>query len=194
MIGFKTLAVPGPTNMPFEVRRAMEVPLEDHRAPDFPEFTLPLFRDIKTIFQTQTGHVFIFAGSGTGGWEAAITNTLSAGDKVLGSSFGQFSSLWVAMCRRFKLDVVNCDSAWGTGVPISEYPTILENDKNHEIKAVLVCHNETATGVTSNVAEVRNILDQLDHPALLFVDGVNCVRDQCKAMTYWSPAPLSTRS
>ena len=185
MIGFKTLAVPGPTNMPFEVRRAMEVPLEDHRAPDFPDFTLPLFRDIKRIFQTQTGHVFIFAGSGTGGWEAAITNTLSAGDKILGSSFGQFSSLWVAMCRRFKLDVVNCDSAWGTGLPISEYQTILENDKYHEIKAVLVCHNETATGVTSNVAEVRDILDQLDHPALLFVDGVSSIGSIDFRMDEW---------
>ena len=89
------------------------------------------------------------------------------------------------MCRRFKLDVVNCDSAWGTGVPISEYQTILENDKNHEIKAVLVCHNETATGVTSNVAEVRNILDQLDHPALLFVDGVSSIGSIDFRMDEW---------
>jgi len=175
MIGFKTLAVPGPTNMPFEVRRAMDVPLEDHRAPDFPEFTLPLFADLKKIFRTETGRVFIFPGSGTGGWEAAISNTLSKGDKVLTASFGQFSSLWVEMCRAFSLDVVNCDVAWGAGVPLDRYRSILEDDKSHAIKAVLVCHNETATGVTSDVAGVRQILNDLGHPALLFVDGVSSV-------------------
>ena len=87
MIGYKTLAVPGPTNMPFEVRQAMDVALEDHRAPDLPEFTLPLFQDLKKVFKTETGHVFVFPGSGTGGWESAISNTLNKGDKVLTASF-----------------------------------------------------------------------------------------------------------
>ena len=87
MSGFRTLAVPGPTNMPFRVRQAMDVALEDHRAPDFPEFTLPLFRDVKKIFRTERGQVLIFPGSGTGGWEAAISNTLSAGDGVLINRF-----------------------------------------------------------------------------------------------------------
>lgn len=185
MIGFKTLAVPGPTNMPFEVRRAMEVPLEDHRAPDFPKFTLPLFADLKKMFRTETGHVFVFPGSGTGGWEAAISNTLSVGDKVLTSSFGQFSGLWVDMCRIFKLDVVNCDVAWGQGVPLDEYQSILEKDTAHSIKAVLVCHNETATGVTSDVAGVRAILNDLGHPALLFVDGVSSVGSLDFRMDEW---------
>jgi alanine-glyoxylate transaminase/serine-glyoxylate transaminase/serine-pyruvate transaminase len=181
MIGFKTLAIPGPTNMPYEVQRAMEVPLEDHRAPDFAEFTLPLFADLKKIFRTETGNVFVFPGSGTGGWEAAISNLLTTGDRVLTSSFGQFSGLWVDMCRDFGLDVRNCDVPWGEGVPLDQYHSILSNDKEHLIKAVLVCHNETATGVTSDVSGVRRILDELGHPALLFVDGVSsvCSLDFC---------------
>ena len=185
MIGFKTLAVPGPTNMPFEVRRAMEVPLEDHRAPDLPEFTLPLFADLKKIFRTETGHVVLFPGSGTGGWESAIMNTLNTGDRVLTASFGQFSSLWVKMCHSYGLDVVNCDVAWGEGVPLDIYREKLAADKSHAIKAVLVCHNETATGVTSDVAGVRAILNELKHPALLFVDGVSSVGSLEFRMDEW---------
>ena len=175
MTGFKCLAVPGPTNMPFEVRQAMDVALEDHRAPDFPDFTIPLLNDVKKIFRTETGHAIIFPGSGTGGWESAIANTLNAGDKVLTSSFGQFSWLWVDMCSRFGLDVHNVEVEWGRGVPLGAYREALEKDTNHEIKAVLVCHNETATGVTSSVKAVRELLDDLKHPALLFVDGVSSV-------------------
>jgi alanine-glyoxylate transaminase/serine-glyoxylate transaminase/serine-pyruvate transaminase len=171
--------------MPFEVRRAMEVPLEDHRAPDFPDFTLPLLADLKTIFRTTTGRVFVFPGSGTGGWEAAISNTLSVGDRVLTASFGQFSMLWVDMCREFGLDVMNCDVTWGEGVPLDQYQAALEADKTHAIKAVLVCHNETATGVTSDVAGVRRILDDLGHPALLFVDGVSSVGSLDFRMDEW---------
>jgi alanine-glyoxylate transaminase/serine-glyoxylate transaminase/serine-pyruvate transaminase len=185
MIGYKTLAIPGPTNMPYEVQRAMEVPLEDHRAPDFPNFTLPLFADLKTIFRTETGRVFVFPGSGTGGWEAAISNLLSPGDKVLTSSFGQFSTLWVTMCRDFGLDVQNFDVTWGEGTPLEEYHSALSNDKDHSIKAVLVCHNETATGVTSDVSAVRQILDDLNHPALLFVDGVSSVGSLDFRMEEW---------
>ena len=185
MIGFKTLAVPGPTNMPFEVRRAMDVALEDHRAPDLPEFTIPLLADLKKVFKTETGNAFVFPGSGTGGWESAISNTLCAGDKVLTASFGQFSSLWVQMCRTYGLDVVNCDVTWGEGTPLEDYKAILETDKNQLIKAVLVCQNETATGVTSDVAGVRKILDELGHPALLFVDGVSSVGSLDFRMDEW---------
>ena len=173
--GFKTLAVPGPTNMPFRVRQAMDVPLEDHRAPDYPEFTLPLFRDVKKIFRTTTGHVFLFPGSGTGGWEAAITNTLSPGDGVLIAVFGQFSQLWWDLCQRFGLDVTKIDAEWGTGVPLDLYEQALAADKQHKIKAVCVCHNETSTGVTSDIGAVRKILDRLKHPALLMVDGVSSI-------------------
>ncbi|WP_121067816.1 aminotransferase class V-fold PLP-dependent enzyme [Chachezhania antarctica] len=175
MSGFNGLAVPGPTNMPFEVRRAMDVALEDHRAPDFPEFTLPLFADLKKAFMLENGQVFIFPSSGTGGWESAIVNTMSPGDKVLASVFGQFSHLWVDLCQRFGLvvDAIECD--WGTGVPIELYEQKLAADKNHEIRAVLVTQNETATGVNSDVKAVRDVLDSLGHPALLFVDGVSSI-------------------
>lgn len=175
MSGFKTLAVPGPTNMPFRIRQAMDVALEDHRAPDFPQFTLPLFRDLKKIFRTETGQVFLYAGSGTAGWEAAISNTLSPGDTVLIAVFGQFSHLWCDLCQRFGLDVQKLDVEWGLGIPLDRYEKALAADKQHKIKAVLVCHNETSTGVTSSVAGVRRILDSLKHPALLMVDGVSSI-------------------
>lgn len=175
MSGFKGLAVPGPTNMPFRVRQAMDVPLEDHRAPDFPELTLPLFRDLKKVFQTTTGQVFIFPGSGTGGWESAIANTLSPGDKVLTAVFGQFSHLWTDLCQRFGLDVEAVDVEWGKGAPLDDFERILAADTAHKIKAVLVCHNETATGVTSDVAGARRVLDGLGHPALLMADGVSSI-------------------
>jgi alanine-glyoxylate transaminase/serine-glyoxylate transaminase/serine-pyruvate transaminase len=177
--------VPGPTNMPFQVRQAMDVALEDHRAPDYPRFVLPLLADLKKIFQTTTGHVFVFPGSGTGGWEASIANTLSPGDKVLASVFGQFSMLWVDMCQRFGLDVDAIDVEWGKGVPLDQYRARLALDKQHAIKAVLVTHNETATGVTSDVAAVRRILDELKHPALLFVDGVSSIGSIDFRMEEW---------
>jgi alanine-glyoxylate transaminase / serine-glyoxylate transaminase / serine-pyruvate transaminase len=173
--GFKGLAVPGPTNMPFAIRQAMDVALEDHRAPDFPEFTLPLLADLKRIFRTTTGQVFVFPSSGTGGWESAIANTLSPGDKVLAAVFGQFSHLWVDLCRRFGLEVDAIDVPWGEGVPLEIYEQRLRADRTHQIKAVLVCHNETATGVTSDVGGVRKALDVAGHPALLMVDGVSSI-------------------
>ncbi len=185
MPGFKGLAVPGPTNMPFRVRQAMDIALEDHRAPDFPQFTLPLFADLKQIFKTASGQVFVFPGSGTGGWESAIANTLSPGDKVLASVFGQFSLLWVDLCRRFGLDVDAIDAEWGKGVPLDQYEQRLTKDKEHKIKAVLVTHNETATGVTSDVAGVRKILNRLNHPAMLFVDGVSSIASIDFRMDEW---------
>jgi alanine-glyoxylate transaminase/serine-glyoxylate transaminase/serine-pyruvate transaminase len=185
MPGFKGLFVPGPTNMPFRIRQAMAVPLEDHRAPDYPQFTLPLFADVKKIFQTETGHVFLFPGSGTGGWESTIANTLSPKDKVLASVFGQFSLLWVDLCQRFGLEVDAIPVDWGKGVPLDQYRARLEADKQHTIKAVLVTHNETATGVTSDVAGVRRILDDLGHPALLFVDGVSSIASIDFRMDAW---------
>ncbi|MEM7056469.1 MAG: aminotransferase class V-fold PLP-dependent enzyme [Pseudomonadota bacterium] len=185
MPGYKGLAVPGPTNMPFEIRQAMDVALEDHRAPDFPDFTKPLLADLKKIFKTETGQVFVFPGSGTGGWESAIANTLAPGDRVLASVFGQFSWLWVDMCQRFGLDVNAVDVPWGQGVPLVEYEAHIAADKTHKIKAVLVCQNETATGVTSDVEGVRKILDAHGHPALLFVDGVSSIASIDFRMDEW---------
>ena len=175
MPGHQHLYVPGPTNIPERIRRAMDLPLEDHRAPSFPDFTKPLFEDIKQVFKTDTGQVFIFPASGTGGWEAAVTNTLSPGDKVLQSNFGQFSLLWSDLCRRHFMEVIEIDTEWGEGVPLEKYSEALSNDSAHEIKAVIVTHNETATGVTSDIKAVRKLLDELNHPALLFVDGVSSI-------------------
>lgn len=179
------LFIPGPTNVPDAVRRAMDVPMEDMRAPDFPQFTLPLLRDLKTVFQTETGQVFIFPGSGTGGWEAALTNTLSPGDRVLAARIGQFSHLWIDMCHRLGLEVEEVDGEWGEGVPVERFGEILAADKARKIKAVLVTHNETATGVTSDVAGVREVMDAAGHPALLFVDGVSSIASIDFRMDAW---------
>ncbi|CDX12804.1 Serine--glyoxylate aminotransferase [Mesorhizobium sp. ORS 3324] len=175
MAGFTHLFIPGPTNIPEEVRQAMNLPMEDMRAASFPNLTLPLFEDIKRVFKNETGRVFIFPSSGTGAWEAAMTNVLSPGDKVLMSRFGQFSHLWVDMAERlgFEVDVIDCE--WGTGVPLDLYAEKLRADKAHRIKAVFCTQNETATGVTSDVAGCRAVLDAANHPALLFVDGVSSI-------------------
>jgi alanine-glyoxylate transaminase/serine-glyoxylate transaminase/serine-pyruvate transaminase len=185
MSGFHGLFIPGPTNMPFGVRQAMDIPLEDQRSPDFPAFTLPLFRDLKKVFKTEKGQVFLFPGSGTGGWEAAITNTLSPGDRVLIAVFGQFSHLWADLCRRHGLIADIVEAEWGEGVPLDIYAKRLQDDTQHAIKAVLVCHNETATGVTSDVAGVRKALDAAKHPALLMVDGVSSIASIDFRMDEW---------
>lgn len=175
MIGSRGLFVPGPTNVPESVRRAIDVPMEDHRAPDLPDFMLPLFADLKKIFQTTSGQVFLIPGSGTGGWEACITNTLNVGDKVLISRFGQFSHLWTDMCERMGLEVECIDVPWGEGVPVEQYAERLAADKEHRIKAVLATQNETATGVSSDIGAVRAALDAAGHPAMLYVDGVSSI-------------------
>ena len=175
MSGRNALFIPGPTNMPDVVRLAMDIPLEDQRAPDFPAFTLGLFQDLKKIFKTRNGQVFLFPASGTGGWEAAITNTLSPGDKVLAARIGQFSHLWIDLCQRHGLNTEVVDVEWGEGTPVERFAERLAADRAHEIRAVLVCHNETATGVTSDVAAIRKAMDAVGHPALLYVDGVSSV-------------------
>ena len=179
------LFVPGPTNVPETVRKAIDIPMEDHRAPDLPAFTLPLFADLKQIFKTETGQIFLFPSSGTGGWEAAITNTLSPGDTVLAARFGQFSHLWIDLCERHGLNVDVVDVEWGEGVPVETYAEKFAADTEHKIKVVLVCQNETATGVQSDVAAVRAALDDAGHPALLFVDGVSSIASIDFRMDEW---------
>ena len=183
--GTRALFIPGPTNVPDRVRNAIDIPMEDQRAPGLPRFTLPLFADLKMIFKTKSGQVFLFPASGTGGWEAAMTNTLSPGDKVLIARFGQFSHLWVDLCERqgFDVDVVDVD--WGEGVPVEVFAEKLATDKHRDIKAVLVTHNETATGVTSDVPAVRAALDAANHPAMLFVDGVSSIASIDFRMDKW---------
>ncbi len=179
------LFIPGPTNIPDKVRQALNVSMQDMRAPDFGELTLPLFADIKKVMRTAESEVFIFPGSGTAGWESCIANLFSVGDQVLMSSFGQFSLLWTEMAKRFGLDVNHCEVEWGLGVPHDRYRQILEQDTGHQIKGVFACHNETATGVVSNIAEIRTVLDDLNHPALLCVDGVSSVGSLDFRMDEW---------
>ncbi len=185
MPGIRGLFIPGPTNVPDRVRRAIDIPMEDQRAPDLPQFTLPLLEDVKKIFKSKTGQAFLFPSSGTGGWEAALTNTLSPGDKILAARFGQFSHLWIDMCIRLGLEVEVIDVPWGEGVPVDVFAAHLKADRAHKIKAVLVTHNETATGVTSDVAGVRHALDEAQHPALLFADGVSSIASIDFRMEDW---------
>jgi alanine-glyoxylate transaminase/serine-glyoxylate transaminase/serine-pyruvate transaminase len=185
MSGHRHLFIPGPTNVPQQVRQAMDIAMEDHRSPDFPGFVLPLLQDLKRVFKTTSGTTFVFPGTGTLGWEAAIANTLSPGDLVLAARFGQFSHLWIELCRRHGLEVEVIDAEWGEGIPVERYAERLAADREHRIKAVLACHNETATGVTSDIAGVRKALDAAGHPALLLVDGVSSIASIDFRMDEW---------
>jgi len=185
MPGRNFLFIPGPTNVPRRIQNAINIEQEDMRAVDMPEFTKPLYEDMKKIFKTKTGRVFIFPASGTGGWESAVANTLNPGDKVLMSGFGHFSNLWIDLCQRWGLNVQALEVEWGEGVPVEQYADILKKDKNKEIKAVFATQNETATGVASDIAGVRKALDDAKHPALFFVDGVSSVASIDFRMDEW---------
>ncbi len=175
MPGRNFLFVPGPTNVPERILRAMDRAMEDHRSSAFPTLTAALLRDLKKVFRTTTGQAFIFPATGTGGWEAALVNTLSPGDRVLAPRYGQFSHLWIDLAQRHGLRVDIIDVEWGEGAPAERIEEILTADTQHEIKGVLVVHNETATGVTSDLAAVRAAIDAARHPALLYVDGVSSI-------------------
>jgi alanine-glyoxylate transaminase / serine-glyoxylate transaminase / serine-pyruvate transaminase len=177
--------VPGPTNVPDRVMRAMMVAMEDHRSSRFPELTLSLFQQLKKVFKTESGQPFIFSGSGTGAWEAALTNTLSPGDKVLAPRFGQFSQLWIDLAQRVGLDVVVQDEEWGSGASPERIEDALRSDRAHTIKGLLIVHNETATGVTSDVAAIRRAIDAATHPAMLYVDGVSSIASIDFRMDDW---------
>lgn len=185
MAGRNFLFVPGPTNVPDRVLRATVVSMEDHRSSAFPELSLACLRGLKPIFKTTTGTPIIFPSSGTGCWEAALTNCLNTGDKVLAARFGQFSHLWIDMCERLGYEVEILETPWGEGAPVERYHAALAADKQHRIKAVLVCQNETATGVTSDVAAVRAAMDSVKHPALLFVDSVSALASIDLRMDEW---------
>ena len=177
--------IPGPTNMPDALRHAMNVATMDHRAPDFADFLGPLFEDLKKVFKTTAGTVLTFPSSGTGGWEASITNTLSPGDKVLVARYGMFSHRWIDLCERHGMNVEVIDVPWGQGAPADQFEERLAEDSGHEIKALLVTHNETATGVRSDIAAVRNALDAASHPALLYVDCVSSLASMDFRMDEW---------
>ncbi len=177
--------IPGPTNIPDRLRQAMNVPTSDHRAPDFVELLLPMLEDLKKVFKTEAGQVITFPASGTGGWEAAVTNTLSPGDKVLVARYGMFSHRWIDLCQRHNLEVEIIECEWGTGAPADRYGARLAADRNHEIKAVLVTHNETATGVRSDIGAVRRAMDAAGHPAMLYVDCVSSLASMDFRMDEW---------
>jgi alanine-glyoxylate transaminase / serine-glyoxylate transaminase / serine-pyruvate transaminase len=177
--------IPGPTNMPDRLRAAMNVQTSDHRAPDFADSLQPLLEDLKKVFKMQSGRVFIFPGSGTGGWEASVTNTLSPGDKVLVARYGMFSHRWIDLCQRQGLEVDVIECPWGSGAPAALFAQRLAADSDHSIKAVLATHNETATGVRSDIAAVRAAIDQSAHPAMLYVDCVSSLGSMDFRMDEW---------
>lgn len=166
------LQIPGPSNTPDRVLRAMARPTVDHRGPEFARLTLEILERLKTVFQTSKP-VLLFPSSGTGAWEAALVNTTSPGDRVLGFETGQFAVQWRNVANRLGLTVEWIESDWRHGVDASTVEAKLSEDSNHSIKAVMVVHNETSTGITSRVAEVREAIDSAAHPALLLVDAVS---------------------
>jgi len=173
--GRNHLFVPGPTNIPERVQRAMSRASENHRDPYFANFVNPIFEDLKYLFQSKTGRPFIFPASGTGAWESALCNTLSPGDKVVAFRYGQFSHLWVDMAQRLGLDVIVLETPWGEGADEGRLEELLRNDTEKKIKGVMVVHNETTTGVTSDILGCRKAMDAAGHPALLYVDGVSSI-------------------
>ncbi len=185
MFDLNPVFIPGPTNIPDQLRRAMNVPTKDHRSPDFVKTFAPVLEGVKKVFGTEKGEVITFPASGTGGWEAGITNTLSAGDKVLIARYGMFSHRWIDLCQRHGLDVTILECPWGSGAPADRFAEELSADNEHEYKAVMVTHNETATGVRSDIGAVRNAMNSCDHPALLMVDCVSSLASMPFEMDNW---------
>jgi alanine-glyoxylate transaminase/serine-glyoxylate transaminase/serine-pyruvate transaminase len=177
--------IPGPTNIPEALRHAMNASTRDHRAPDFVDLLKPLLADLKPVFGSATAEVFLYPGTGTGGWEAALTNTLSPGDGVLVARYGMFCHKWIDMAQRHGLDVRVIETPWGEGAPAAAFEAALRADTEGRIKAVLVTHNETATGVRSDIAAVRAAMDAAGHGALLMVDGVSSIASMPFEMDAW---------
>ena len=166
------LQVPGPTNIPDRILRAMDLPAMDHRGPKFADLSKSILERTKLIFKS-TDPVLIFPSAGTGAMEAAIANTLNEGDKVLMFETGHFATEWCQAAQRYKLNVDFVPSEWRTGADPKVVEQKLLADKNHEIKAVLVTHNETSTGIASRVEEIRKAIDATKHPALFMVDTIS---------------------
>ncbi len=166
------LQIPGPTNVPDRVLRAIDNPTMDHRGPDFGELGLEILGNLRSVFQT-SGPVIIYPASGTGAWEAALTNTLSPGETVLMCRTGWFATLWKDMAERLQLDPIFVDTDWRRGADVAALADALAKDTGHRIKAVCVVHNETSTGCTSRIDEVRAAMDAAGHPALLLVDTIS---------------------
>jgi alanine-glyoxylate transaminase/serine-glyoxylate transaminase/serine-pyruvate transaminase len=166
------LQIPGPTNVPDRVLRAMDRPVIDHRGPEFARLGTEVLEALKPVFQT-TGSVVIYPASGSGAWEASIVNTLSPGDRVLMFETGHFSNLWREVAERMGLVVDYVPGDWRRGASRADVEARLSEDKNHTIRAVMVVHNETSTGVTSRLAAIRQAIDRARHPALFMVDTIS---------------------
>ncbi|MDQ8035083.1 MAG: aminotransferase class V-fold PLP-dependent enzyme, partial [Bordetella sp.] len=166
------LQIPGPTNVPDRVLRAIDQPTIDHRGPEFGELGREVLAGMREVFQTR-GPVIIYPASGTGAWEAALVNTLSPGDHVLMAETGHFATLWRRLAERLGLRVTFLPGDWRHGVDAAEIAAALRADRAHDIAAVCVVHNETSTGVTSDIPAVRAALDDAGHPALLLVDTIS---------------------
>ncbi len=177
--------IPGPTNIPEDIRRACDLPTIDHRSAMFGEILHPMRANVQKVLKSRDAEVFVFPSTGTGGWETAITNTLSPGDTVLAARNGLFSQKWIDMCQRHGLNVEIVETAWGDAIPVERFEEILTADREHRIKAVLATHNETATGVKSDIAGVRKAMDTAGHPALLYVDGVSSIASMDFRMDDW---------
>jgi alanine-glyoxylate transaminase/serine-glyoxylate transaminase/serine-pyruvate transaminase len=166
------LQIPGPTNVPDRILRAMDRPTIDHRSPAFAELAVSCLEGLKAIFRC-SGPVVIYPASGTGAWEAALVNTLSPGDHVLMCETGHFATLWKKMAVRLGLEGELIETDWRIGADAEAIGARLERDREHAIKAVCIVHNETSTGCTSRVDEVRQAIDAVGHPALLMVDTIS---------------------
>jgi len=166
------LQIPGPSNVPDRVLRAMAGPTIDHRSPGFAELTTRILGNLGKVFQTSEP-VLLFPASGTGAWEAALVNTLSPGDRVLAFETGHFATLWRNIAVRLGLEVEWVEGDWRRGVDLSAAEAKLADDKDHTIRAVLVVHSETSTGALSDVAGIRRVLDKTGHSALLLVDTIS---------------------
>lgn len=177
--------IPGPTNIPEVIRKACDMPTIDHRSPAFARMFKPAVEGVRRVLKMADGEVIILPSTGTGGWEAAITNTLSPGDTVLAARFGMFSHRWIDMCQRHGLKVQIIETPWGQGAPLDHIEAALRADTNGEIKAVLATHNETATGVRSDIAGIRKAMTAAKHDALLFVDGVSSIGSMPFEMAAW---------
>ncbi|ACL57719.1 pyridoxal-phosphate-dependent aminotransferase family protein [Methylobacterium nodulans] len=172
MPGRHFLQIPGPTNTPLPILAAIAKPTIDHRGPEFGRLGRTILQEIRPVFGT-TNPVVIYPASGTGAWEAALVNTLSPGDRVLMFETGWFATLWSRLAKRLGLEAEFLKGDWRSGVDAGAIKARLAEDRSHTIKAVCIVHNETSTGVTSNVAAVRRALDAARHPALLLVDTIS---------------------
>jgi alanine-glyoxylate transaminase/serine-glyoxylate transaminase/serine-pyruvate transaminase len=177
--------IPGPTNIPEAVRKACDMPTLNHRSPAFARLFQPAVAGVRRVLGMVGGEVIILPSTGTGGWEAAITNTLSPGDTVLAARFGMFSHRWIDLCQRHGLRVEIIETPWGQGAPVGTIEAALRADGAGRIKAVLATHNETATGVKSDIAGIRRAMDAAGHGALFFVDGVSSIGSMPFEMAGW---------